>query len=205
MDAFMTGVSLTLAAYLAGSVSTAYLLTRVVKGIDIRTVGSRNAGAVNVFREVGGWVGAAVLAVDAFKGAAVILAVRVLELGVYAMFAGAMAVLIGHNWPVFLRFRGGKGVATIFGLSLAVLPLWTLLSAALALAFGLATRNVVFGIAGGVVAINVFTVSTGQGAAQIGLCLTMSAVVVATHFALAYREVFASVQAKGVWGLFDFE
>jgi glycerol-3-phosphate acyltransferase PlsY len=205
MDVFMTGVAVALAAYLAGSVSTAYLLTRMVKGIDIRTVGSRNPGAVNVFREVGSWAGIAVLAVDAFKGAAVILVVLVLDLGNYAMFAGAMAVLISHNWPVFLGFRGGKGVATIFGLSLAVLPLLTILSAALALAFGLATRNVIFGISVGVVAINVFTVYTEQGATQISLCLALSAVVVATHFALAYREVLASVRVKGVWGLFDVE
>lgn len=98
MDAFMTGVAVALTAYLAGSVSTAYLLTRMVKRIDIRTVGSRNPGAVNVF-----------------------------------------------------------------------------------------------------------TVYTGQGATQISLCLALSAVVVATHFALAYKEVVASVRAKGVWGLFDVE
>ena len=77
MDVFMTGVAVALAAYLAGSVSTAYLLTRMVKGIDIRTVGSRNPGAVNVFRQVGSWAGLSVLGIDAFKGVAVILAVRV--------------------------------------------------------------------------------------------------------------------------------
>ena len=100
---------------------------------------------------------------------------------------------------------GGKGVATMFGLSLAVLPLWTLASLALSLIFGFATRSVVFGIAAGIVAINAFTIFTGQSAAQIGLCLTLSAVVIATHYAITYREVMDSVQRRGLWGLFVAE
>ena len=205
MDTLLIAAAIFPVAYLAGSLSTAYLMTQLVKGVDIRRMGSGNAGAVNVYREVGSKAGLAVLVIDALKGAAVIAVVRVLDLGAHLMFAGAMGVLIGHNFPVFLRFRGGKGVATIFGLSLAVLPLLTLLSVALSLAFGLGTRSVVFGISVGMVAINVLTVSTGQTTAQIGLCLTLSAIVVATHFALAYREVWVSVRSKGVWGLFEVE
>ena len=205
MDILLTTVVMALMAYLAGSLSTAYLLTRLVRGHDIRELGSGNAGSVNVFREVGAWAGLSVLGVDAFKGAAVILLVSALHLGDYVMFAGALAVVIGHNFPIFLGFRGGKGVAPIFGLSLAVLPFLTVLSLALSLVAGFGTRNVVFGIAVGFVAINVLTISTGQSATQIGLCLTLSAIVVATHFALSYRQVVASVRTRGVWGLFEVE
>ena len=205
MDAVLIGVSVSLIAYLVGSVSTAYLLTRMVNRVDIRDLGSRNAGAVNVFREVGSWAGLTVLAVDAFKGVSVILAVSAFGLGDFGMFSGAMAVLIGHNFPIFLGFRGGKGVAIIFGLSLAVLPVMTLLSAVLSLVSGLATRNVVFGISVGLIAINALTIATGQGMAQVSLCLTLSAVVIATHFALTYRDVLASLSSKGPWGLFDVE
>ena len=205
MDILPASLAVASIAYLAGSLPTAYLLTRLVKGIDIRTVGSRNAGAVNVFRQVAPWAGVTVLVVDAFKGAAVIAVVLALDLGDYAMFFGALAVIIGHNWPVFLGFRGGKGVATLFGLSLAVLPFWTLLALALSLAFGFATRSVVFGIAVGVVAINGFTIATSQGAAQITLCLTLSALVIATHYGLSYGEVKASVQRRGIWGVFVSE
>ncbi len=137
-------------------------------------MGSGNAGAVNVYREVGSWAGLSVLGIDALKGVAVILAVSALDLGDYAMFVGAMTVLIGHNFPVFFSFRGGKGVAPIFGLSLAVLPLLTLISVALSLASGFATRNVIFGISVGFVAINVLTISTRQSATQISLCLTLN-------------------------------
>ena len=112
MDILLFGVPVFLVAYLIGSLPTAYTLTRFHRGIDIRTVGSRNPGAVNVFREVGPWAGLTVLAVDAMKGAVVMLSILALDLRDYAMFVGALAVVIGHNWPVFLHFRGGKGVAT---------------------------------------------------------------------------------------------
>jgi glycerol-3-phosphate acyltransferase PlsY len=114
-------------------------------------------------------------------------------------------VVAGHNWPLFLGFRGGKGAAAILGLSLAILPLWTLLALAISLIFGFATRSVVFGIAAGIVAINAFTIATSQGTAQIGLCLTLSALVVATHYALNYRTVVSPVQRRGPWGLFETE
>ncbi len=203
METPLTGAVVFLLGYLLGSFPSAYLLTRLVRGIDIRSVGSRNPGAVNVYKEVAPWAGLTVLALDAAKGAAIILTIGAAGLGDYAMFVGAMAVLIGNNWPVFLGFRGGKGVAVIFGLSIAVLPGWTLVSAALSLLSGFATRNVVFGISVSFVAINVLTVATSQGATLISLCLTLSTLVAATHFALAGREVMESVRSKGVWGLFD--
>ena len=114
-------------------------------------------------------------------------------------------MVAGHNWPLFLGFRGGKGAAAILGLSLAILPLWTLLALAISLIFGFATRSVVFGIAAGIVAINAFTIATSQGTAQIGLCLTLSALVIAPHFALSYNDVMAAVRKRGPWGLFEVE
>ena len=153
-------VAALVAGYVVGSFPTAYLLTRRLKGVDIRTVGSRNPGDFNVFHIVGSWAGITVLAVDALKGAATVLAIQALNGHDAAIFAGALGAVAGHNWPVFLSFRGGKGVAVIFGLSLAIIPLWTL---GVVLAVGLATRSVVFAIAWGIVAVNVLTVATGQG------------------------------------------
>ena len=121
------------------------------------------------------------------------------------MFAGALGVVAGHNWPVFLDFRGGKGFAVVFGLSMGVLPGLTLLAMALALIFGFATRSVVFGIGVGLLAINVLTIATSQGATQISLCLTLSAVVLLTHFGLSYKEVIASIRSRGIWGLFEVD
>ncbi|MCH8191025.1 MAG: glycerol-3-phosphate acyltransferase [Chloroflexi bacterium] len=205
MNTFATYTAVLLSAYLAGSVPSAYLVTRLLKRRDIREVGSGNPGALNVFRHVGLRAGVAVLGIDAAKGAAVILTIGGLGLGDGAMFAGALAVVVGHNWPVFLGFRGGKGAAAVFGISFAVLPLWTLLGVGLALGAGTATRSFIFGVGVGIVAINVATIATSQGTGQIALCLLLSGLIVATHYAIAYRAVVASVRQRGIWGLFEPE
>ena len=205
MSALLTAAVVSVVAYLAGSLSPSYLLTRSLRGADIRDLGSGNAGSINVFRHVGWMAGVTVLGVDGLKGAAVVLLVSALRLDDYMLFIAALALVIGHNFPVFLGFRGGKGVAPVFGLSLAVLPFLTLLSVALSLGAGFATRNVVFGVSAGFVALNVLTIATGQSATQIGLCLTLSAVVITTHFALSYRQVWASLRSRGTWGLFEVE
>ena len=124
----MDGVLIALAiiiAYLLGSIPSAYIVGRMRKGTDIRETGSRNMGAMNVFYSVGFWWGLLVLIVDVGKGAAamgIALALGVSEVAQF--FVGATAVL-GHAFPVFLRFRGGKGGATCIGV-LGVLMPWGL-------------------------------------------------------------------------------
>ena len=205
MEEILIVLAATMAGYLSGSFPSAYLVTRLLRGVDVRTIGSRNPGAVNVFRHVSPAAAGVVLALDAAKAVAVVLTGQALGLGDAALFSAAIAVVVGHNWPVFLNFRGGKGVAAVMGLSLAILPVWTLIAVGLAVAAGLATRSVVFGVAAGIVAINVFTFATGQDTIQIVLCLTLSALVVGTHYAIAFRDVREAVRAKGAWGLFVTE
>ena len=109
-------------AYLIGSLPTAYLIARLRRGIDIRQVGSRNMGAMNVFYQVGFWYGLLVLAVDIGKGAAAVALARFLELPpIMELVCGAVVVL-GHGFPVFLRFRGGKGGATAIGVLIFLMP-----------------------------------------------------------------------------------
>ena len=109
-------------AYLIGSFPSGYIAGRVRKGIDIREVGSRNVGAMNVFYKVGFWEGILVLAVDIGKGAAAVALARWLEVPmIVELFAGAAAV-IGHGFPVFLKFRGGRGGATCIGVLAFLMP-----------------------------------------------------------------------------------
>jgi glycerol-3-phosphate acyltransferase PlsY len=109
-------------AYLIGSFPSGYIAGRVRKGIDIREVGSRNVGAMNVFYKVGFWEGILVLAVDIGKGAAAVALARWLEVPlIVELFAGAAAV-IGHGFPIFLKFRGGRGGATCIGVLAFLMP-----------------------------------------------------------------------------------
>jgi glycerol-3-phosphate acyltransferase PlsY len=110
------------AAYLLGSVPAAYLMGRLRKGIDIRQVGSHNMGAMNVFYSVGFGEGMAVLAFDIGKGAAAVFLARVMGTPeIVQLLAGLMAV-VGHNFPVFLNFKGGRGGATCIGILVFIMP-----------------------------------------------------------------------------------
>lgn len=111
-----------LAAYLIGSIPAAYLLTRWFKGKDIRLVGSQNAGTTNVLRQAGRLPGLLTLIVDMAKGYCSVLLGGLSELPLLRFVAPAFAIA-GHNWPVWLRFRGGGGLATFIGASLAAAEL----------------------------------------------------------------------------------
>jgi glycerol-3-phosphate acyltransferase PlsY len=111
-----------ISAYLIGSLPSAYLAGRFRKGIDIRQVGTRNMGAMNVFYQVGFIAGLLVLAVDIGKGAAAVALARWLEVPmIVELFAGAAAV-IGHSFPVWFKFRGGTGGATCIGVLVFLMP-----------------------------------------------------------------------------------
>jgi glycerol-3-phosphate acyltransferase PlsY len=142
---------------------------------------------------------------DTLKGFVVILAVQQTDFGDTGLFWAALGVVVGHNWPAYLRFKGGKGVATVFGVSLAVLPVLTVLSVVIAVVSGLITRNVIFGISIAFVTLNILTIITGQSAATVITCLVLSGIIILAHFGLAHREVLASIRAKGVWGLFEVD
>ncbi|MGA2670993.1 MAG: glycerol-3-phosphate acyltransferase [Dehalococcoidia bacterium] len=109
--------------YLLGSIPTAYIVARKRKGIDIRNVGSRNMGAANVMREIGTREGIFVGLIDIAKGAGAILIVQTLNISELWVFGAGFAALVGHNFPVFAGFRGGKGSATVIGIFLVLAPL----------------------------------------------------------------------------------
>jgi glycerol-3-phosphate acyltransferase PlsY len=106
---------LIITGYLLGSIPTAYIAGHVLKGEDIRQMGDDNMGAANVFRELGRKAGIMVGIIDAGKGALAIFIAQAASMPqTVVMFTGAAAV-IGHNWPVFIGFRGGRGVSTTIG------------------------------------------------------------------------------------------
>jgi len=118
-------------AYLLGSIPFGYLIVKLTSGADIRETGSGGTGATNVSRKAGKAAGIVTLGLDALKGAAAVLVARWLtdEAGTSWMVAAAAALaVVGHCFPVWLKFKGGKGVATGLGVFLAIAP-WAALAA----------------------------------------------------------------------------
>jgi len=116
-------------AYLIGSFPTSFLLARIFKGIDIRKVGSGNAGATNVLRSVGKLPALITLVVDILKGTIVVTLVAgyfySFDIDMrYDAYRGLMGLVVvcGHVWSVFLKFKGGKGVATTLGVAIGLTP-----------------------------------------------------------------------------------
>ena len=111
------------AAYVLGSIPFGVLITRMVEGGDVRKSGSGNIGATNVARVAGPFAGVLTLVFDTAKGAAaVLIAERYTSGSAMWMMLAALAVCLGHCFPVWLRFKGGKGVATAFGTFLMLSP-----------------------------------------------------------------------------------
>ena len=137
-------------AYLLGSIPFGYVLVRTFRQQDIRAVGSGNIGATNVIRSGARWLGVATLLLDCAKGyAAVYLSQYLLpapqqdsSLRINVLAIAATFAVIGHVYPVWLRFKGGKGVATALGVYLALMPPAVLGSLALFLVIMLATKYV---------------------------------------------------------------
>jgi glycerol-3-phosphate acyltransferase PlsY len=116
------GILSIIIGYLLGSIPTAYIVGRKRKGIDIRDVGSRNMGAANVMREIGIHEGIFVVLIDVAKGAGAILVAQTSDISELWVFGAGFAALVGHNFPVFAGFRGGRGTATIIGIFLVLAP-----------------------------------------------------------------------------------
>lgn len=136
-------------AYLLGSIPFGYLIVRLRGGGDIRETGSGGTGATNVTRRAGKWAGILTLLLDAVKGALAVVIARLLlaqDFGVnWWVTLAALAAIMGHIFPVWLKFRGGKGVATGLGIFLTLAPLAVLGTLLVFLVVVVATRYVSLG------------------------------------------------------------
>ncbi len=126
-------IAAVIVAYLLGSIPFGFLIVKIARGADIRETGSGGTGATNVTRKAGKGAGIVTLLLDALKGVAAVLVARWLmdEPGTSWVVAGAgVLAVVGHCFPVWLKFKAGKGVATGLGVFLAIVP-WAVLAAAI--------------------------------------------------------------------------
>ena len=143
------GILAIVIGYLLGSIPFAYILGRLIKGVDIRQVGGGNVGAANTMRQIGIVAGLAVLLLDMGKGLLAVVIARWLGVPLIFVFIVGFAAVAGHCWPVFLRFKGGKGAATTIGVLFALTPVESAISLALIVAIIIITSNVRLAVVAG--------------------------------------------------------
>ncbi len=127
--------------YLLGSIPFSYLIPRWVKGIDIRKVGTGNVGGSNVARSVGVPYGILSGLLDISKAIVVVFLLRAWGFSLNEQVVGGIAAIVGHNWSVYLKFQGGRGISVTLGLFLVMIPKITLLSLIVVLIFTVLKEN----------------------------------------------------------------
>ena len=177
-----------IAAYIIGSVPTAYIFGRVLKGIDIREYGSGNVGATNVFRVIGKGPGIIALIIDIMKGfiSATYLASGFMYLApvtrpeLYRILVG-LSVIAGHNWTILLRFKGGKGVAASAGVVIGLIPKIFWLGFLVWLITFFITGFVSLGSIIAVISIPIFTLAFGEPAEIVVFTCLLCLIIVYKH------------------------
>lgn len=141
----MTRIIIPIVAYLLGSIPFGYLIVRGKSGADIRETGSGGTGATNVSRRIGRVAGVLTLLLDAAKGCVAVLIAKAVTGDDWMIAVAAIAALVGHIFPVWLGFRGGKGVATGVGIFLVLAPIALLCAGVVFVAIVVLTRYVSLG------------------------------------------------------------
>ncbi len=165
-------ISLMLAAYVLGAIPFVYLLGRL-SGVDLRSEGSQNVGGTNLWRTVGPVTGVVGATLDIGKGVVLVLVVRAFDYSDGVAGLAAIAAVVGQCWPVFLRFRGGRGISVVGGAVLAFSPL-TFVLAVLPAVAGLAAYTVTTSLQ----KQDVDTIISGSGgnSRTVPLCMMFSIV-----------------------------
>lgn len=179
----MRSTLVVLFAYLIGSIPFGYLIVRLRHGADVRNTGSGGTGATNVSRRAGKAAGVITLLLDAAKGVAAVMIAKSLVQSTWVVGAAAVAALLGHIFPIWLKFRGGKGVATGLGVMAVLAPLPTMIAAvAFAITF-LITHYVSLSsmMAAAVLPVVVFLRTGPEGRAPFLAALAGSLLIIWAH------------------------
>ena len=195
METWLAVLSIFL-GYLFGSIPSAYILVRLTRKADIRTLGTGNVGALNTYQQLGPAAGIAILLADVSKGVIAVFLPVWIGAPDWARYGSAITAVIGHTWPVFLNFRGGKGAATILGVALALAPPLAAISVIPLVMAALVIRNVVIGVAVGFILFNVLTIVTGEPWSLITICLVLTFFVVGNYLVRTLRHTLTAIRQR---------
>ncbi len=192
------GILAVIIGYLLGSIPSAYIAGRVAAGKDVRQLGGGNVGGLNLYREVGALPAALAGIADVAKGtAAVAIAYWLLDVTMPWVLAAAVAAVVGHNWMLFLKFSGGKGMGATIGALFVLLPIYDY---AIGLAFFFAvvlilyiiTRNVAIAMGAGILSLP-FIAWLGMGDKDFLIFGLVLALVIAVKFFPTAKDVWVKV------------
>lgn len=167
-------------AYLLGNFATAYLVSKAAAKIDIRKYGSGNAGSTNVLRVLGAKPAAIAFLGDVLKGTLAVLIGRYIG-GSYGELIAGIFVILGHNWPIVLNFKGGKGIATTIGLMIPIDPVMVLFIVIAGVILISITRYVSLGSIAGVSICPIAMIVTHKPMEYIIFSLILSAIAIFRH------------------------
>ncbi|MEE8472300.1 MAG: glycerol-3-phosphate acyltransferase [Dehalococcoidia bacterium] len=185
------------AAYLVGSVPGAYIVARLLRGIDIRGYGSGSVSGTNVWHTVSHRASIPVFLIDIAKGVLPVLLAKRLGLDLPWQVAAGLASIAGHNWSLFLRFQGGRGLVTAGGVALVIAPVELLVAGIVISAGFLAFRSFPLAVLLGVVALALASLALGEPPAVTWGCLGILFLVILKRF-LGNRSPAASSRDKWV-------
>lgn len=191
--------------YGVGSVPTGVIVSRLTRGVDVRDYGSGGMGTTNVLRTVGPVAAGSVFLLDVAKGTAAVLVARALGVPPAGQAAAGVAAVVGHSWPVWARFHGGKSVATGFGALLVLSPEGSAAAVVGGLSALAATRVV---SVGSLAAAGSATVGSGvaalrgspRGGWAVAYAASVSAIITARHRA-NLRRLLAGTEPRLSWRL----
>lgn len=171
-----------LISYILGSIPFGYIVSKLVKKIDIRDYGSGNIGATNTLRILGPFVASIVLIGDIGKGYfSIYLSRLIIHDSIFILTIAGLAVICGHDWSLFLKFKGGKGVATTFGVILALNPMISILAAIVWGIVIITTRYASLSSISAVISIIIFTILFKQPYEYIIFSMIILILTIFTH------------------------
>lgn len=181
--------------YLLGSIPFAYLLARRHRGIDLRLAGSGNVGAANLLRTTTKKIGVSAMALDMGKGIASVLVARQIDSGPIGPAVAGIAAVLGHIYPVWLGFRGGKGVATTCGVFSILAPQATVIAGLVFLATVWWTKYISLGSVVATALLGPLAYLTGATEITVIAALAVAAIVIHRHRSNLSR-VFAGIERR---------